>query len=131
MNNTEIVRGLYTAFAQGNVPAVLSSLASNIEWREADNFPYADRNPYIGVPAIVEGVFMRLGAEWENFTLNPASFHESGDTVFVQGRYTGTLRATGKSVNAQFMHVWTLADGKVTKFQQYTDTLQFAQAATT
>ncbi|HYE75244.1 MAG TPA: nuclear transport factor 2 family protein, partial [Blastocatellia bacterium] len=92
MNNAEIVRGLYTAFAQGNVPAVLSGFAPNIEWREADNFLYADRNPYIGAQAIVEGVFMRLGTEWGNFAVNPDSFHESGDTVFVQGGYTGTLR---------------------------------------
>lgn len=30
--------------------------------------------------------------------------------------------------NAQFTHVWTLRDGKILKFQQYTDTAQVAKA---
>lgn len=129
MNNVEIVRGLYEAFAQGNVPGVLSTLDAQIEWREAENFIYSDRNPYVGPQAVLEGVFMRIGTEWENFQVTPMEFHGDGNTVFVQGRYTGTYRASGKPLNAQFMHVWRLDGGKAVKFQQYTDTLQAARAA--
>lgn len=129
MNNVEIVRGLYESFAKGDVPAVLGGMDAQVEWREADNFIYADGNPYVGPNAVLEGVFMRLGTEWDGFKVAPAQFHGDGATVFVQGRYGGTYKATGKSVDAQFMHVWTLRDGKVTKFQQYTDTLQAARAA--
>jgi uncharacterized protein len=129
MNNVEIVRGLYESFAKGDVPAVLAGFDERIEWREADNFIYADGNPYVGPDAVVEGIFRRLGAEWDGFQVLPAEFHGDGATVFVQGRYGGTHKATGESIDAQFMHVWTLGGGKVTKFQQYTDTLQVARAA--
>ena len=46
--NVETVRGMYQAFASGNVPGVLSKLSPNVEWFEAENFIYADGNPYIG-----------------------------------------------------------------------------------
>jgi ketosteroid isomerase-like protein len=54
--------------------------------------------------------------------------------VVVECRYTGVHRTTGKSLDAQACHVWKLAGGKVTSFQQYVDTAQLygamgAQAA--
>ena len=54
--NVEVIRGAYDAFERGDVPAVLASMAPNIEWNEAENFPYADGNPYIGPDAVVGGV---------------------------------------------------------------------------
>jgi ketosteroid isomerase-like protein len=126
--NLVIVRALYEAFAKGDVPTVLGAFTPDAEWREAENFPYADGNPYVGPGAILQGVFMRLATEWEAFAANPAQFLDAGDTVIVTGRYTGAYKATGRSIDAQFAHVWTLANGKVARFQQYTDTLQVARA---
>lgn len=51
----------------------------------------------------------------------------AGDTVLVEGRYRATARATGKPFDAQVAHVYDLRDGKIARFQQYTDTWQFAQ----
>jgi ketosteroid isomerase-like protein len=71
---------------------------------------------------------MKLGTEWDGFTVTPARFSEAGDRIVVEGRYTGTYKATGKSVDAQFCHVWDVHDGKLKAFQQYTDTAQFQSA---
>ena len=125
--NVEIVRSLYAAFARGDVPAVLGGMAPAIDWREADNFIYADGNPYIGPDAVLQ-IFLRVGVEWDGFAATPERFLDAGDTVVVPGRYTGKHKATGKSIDAQFAHVWSLENGKVARFQQYTDTLQVAQA---
>ncbi len=38
--------------------------------------------------------------------------------------------AAGREVRAQFAHVWGVRGGRVVRFQQYTDTKQFAEAAT-
>ena len=46
--NVEVVRGLYEAFGSGDLPMVLGQMDQDIEWREAENFIYADRNPYLG-----------------------------------------------------------------------------------
>lgn len=127
--NLETVRSLYAAFAKGDVPTVLGAMAPDIEWREADNFIYADGNPYVGPEAILQGIFLRIASEWNGFAVNPEQFLDAGDTVIATGRYTGTHKATGVAINSQFAHFWTLRDGKVIRFQQYADTLQVARAA--
>ncbi len=126
--NVEVVRGVYDAFANGNVPAVLAAMDAKIEWNEAENFPYADGNPYTGPDAVVEGVFQRLGDEWEYWSLSPEHFFETGsDVVVVLGRYNAKYNKTGGKLDAQFAHVWWLRNGKAVRFQQYTDTDQAAR----
>jgi hypothetical protein len=127
--NGELVKALYDAFGRGDVPAVLGAFDPHIQWREAESFKYADGNPYDGPQAVAAGVFQRLASDVENFTVLPGQFVDGGDTVVVEGRYRGKFKATGASVDAQFAHVWQLRDGKVVRFQQYTDTKQWADAA--
>jgi ketosteroid isomerase-like protein len=126
--NVEIVRGLYEAFGKGDIPGVLGKFDKEIVWNEAENFLYADRNPYVGPQAVLEGVFMRIVSEWDDFAVNPESILDAGDQVVALGTYTGTSKKTGKSVKAQMAHIWNIANGKAVKFQQYTDTKQFADA---
>ena len=125
--NVDLVRGIYAGFASGDVPGVIARMSPEIVWNEAEGFPYADGNPYRGPEAILGGVFSRLGGEWNGFDASPAEFLDSGDTVVVLGRYSGTFKATGLALDAQFAHVWRVEDGKATAFQQYTDTLQAAR----
>jgi ketosteroid isomerase-like protein len=127
MSNIALVQSLYAAFAAGDVPALLAAFAPEVVWNEAENFPYADGNPYVGGQAIVEGVFARLATEWDGFAVHPEQFLDAGGTVVMLGRYRGTHLATGKAVDAQCVHVWRLVGGKVAHFQQYSDTLQFAR----
>ena len=126
--NVDLIRGIYAAFAVGDVPAVLGAMSEDMVWNEAENFPYADGNPYRGHDAILGGVFARLGAEWDGFAALPEEFLDAGDTIVVLGRYRGSHKATGRSLDAQLAHVWRLKDGKAVAFQQYTDTLQAARA---
>jgi ketosteroid isomerase-like protein len=126
--NAESVKAVYDAFRAGDVAAVLGALHPEIQWNEAEGFVYDDGNPYVGPQAVAEGVFMRLGADLEGFVAAPTRVVESGDTVLVEGRYRGTVKATGAQIDAQFAHVWQVRDGKMVRFQQYTDTKQWAQA---
>ena len=126
--NVSVVRGMYEAFGEGNIPGVLGSLDPNVEWLEAENFIYAAGNPYVGPDAVLQGVFMRIGTEWENFTVSPKEILDAGDTIVAHGYYAGTYKATGRQVRAQFAHLFYFRDGKIVKFQQYTDTAQFQEA---
>lgn len=127
--NLSIIKGAYNAFATGDFPAFLGAMDPKIEWNEAENFPYADGNPYIGADAIVQGVFARIGADWEYFTLSDHEFHVTLDAmVIVTGRYNAKHKLTGKVIRAQFTHMWTLKNGMIIRCQQYADTLQVTQA---
>lgn len=125
--NLDLIRAIYSAFGAGDIPGVVSRMAPDMEWNEAENFPYADGNPYRGPDSILSGVFARLGAEWEGFAAVPDEYLDAGDTIVVLGRYRGACLATGRDLDAQFAHVWRVEGGKAAAFQQYTDTLQAAR----
>lgn len=122
----EVVRAVYEAFAKGDVPGVLSLFHEKIVWMEAENFPYADGNPYVGPEAVLNGVFARCATEWEGFAVEIDELIDAGETVVALGRYTGTYKATGKPQRTQIAHVWRVSGGKVTRFQQHADTLHVA-----
>lgn len=121
MSNLNSVRSVYDAFAKGDIPAVLGFLSPDIEWTEAEGFPYG--GTYNGPNAVLEGVFMRLGGEWDGFRVVPDEFIDAADTIVVLGKYSGTYKATGKSFKANFAHVWKIQAGKAVRFVQYVDTL--------
>ncbi len=128
-NNVAIVDGVYKAFAVGDIPSVLGAMDAKIVWNEAESNSLADGNPYIGPDAILNGVFVRLGAMYDGFKLKNIKLHEMSDNqVLATLRYDATVKATGKKIDAQVAHLWTLKDGKVIAFQQYVDTKKLAEA---
>lgn len=125
--NVAVIKGLYGSFASGDMPGVLGCLHDNIVWNEAQDFVYADQSPYVGVHAVVHGLFMRFGTEWDGFASVPKEYLDAGETVVVLGRYKGTYKATGKALDAEMVHVWRMKEGKVAEFQQYVNTLAVAR----
>jgi ketosteroid isomerase-like protein len=124
----ELVQGLYDAFAQGDVETVMAGMSDEVEWNEAENFIYGGQ--YIGKDAVLQGVFARIGQEWEYWNLVDMTISAvEDDKALAQGRYQAKNNANGATINAQFAHYWELTDGLVTKFQQYVDTKQVAEAA--
>ena len=128
--NIQAIDSLYNAFSTGDIPNVLGLMHPKIEWNEAESNSLADGNPYIGQDAIVEGVFARIGANHEYFSLQDVKIYGmSGNMVLATLRYDAKVKATGKIYNAQAAHLWTLNDeGNITAFQQYIDTKMLADS---
>lgn len=123
MSGTQLITGLYEAFGRGDVPAVVAAMDPQIHWHEAESNPYMPSGEaWVGPDAVVNNLFVKLGEDWDGFTVHPAAYHDAGATVVVEGRYTGTHRGTGEALDAQFCHVWSISSGKIAKFQQYADT---------
>ena len=123
--SVEFLKGLYAAFGRGDVPAVLGGWADDIEWNEAEGMPYG--GVYRGGDAVVQSVFGPIATDVEGFAVTPEEFVGSGDTVAAIVRYTGTGKATGKSLDVPVVHVWDIRDGKLRRFRQYIDTVKFAE----
>ena len=124
--HADTISDLYAAFARGDVPAVLGALAPDMRWTEAEGFPYG--GTYVGPDAILQGVFMRLGTEWDGYAAVPHEIIASGDTVVALGDYSGTYKATGKSFRAPFVHVWKFSGDRAVSFTQHTDTVLVQRA---
>jgi ketosteroid isomerase-like protein len=123
MDNVSLLKSLYAAFGRGEIPTVLDGMSPDIRWHQAEGNPYMPSGEaWVGPEAVLNNLFMRLGAEWDGFSVHPKVFHDAGNSVIVEVRYTGTYKPTGKSMDAQACHVWDVKNGKVTRFQQYVDT---------
>jgi uncharacterized protein len=121
----DLIQSLYDAFAEGDAATVLGALHPEAQWIEAENSPYADQNPYKGPARVGEGIFARIMAEFPNFTVTPEHIVGDENMVVAMGRYRGTHKASGRALDAQFAHAWTIQSGRITRFQQYTDSAQW------
>lgn len=128
MTNREIIMALYEGFGAGDIDAVVALMAADIVWHEAEHNKLADRNPYLGPQAIVEGMFARVAEDFDEFAVEIGHVIEDGDTVAMQGRYRARAKASGSEINPQIVHWWTVRDGKIATFQQHVDTFALAKA---
>lgn len=126
MSNVDLVRGIYQAFAKGDVPAVLGALDPQVDWNESERFPYGGK--FIGTQDVLNRVFVPLATEWEGYKAEPEQFLDAGDAVVALGWYSGKYRRTGRSFRAKFAHVFWIKSGKVQRYQQYTDTALVLEA---
>ncbi|RYU14821.1 nuclear transport factor 2 family protein [Nocardioides iriomotensis] len=122
----ELVRKAYDALAHGDVQPILGLLDDEVEWHEAEHVAYWPGGPFTGPQAVLKGVFSRIGDDFEGFLVDVERISELGETLLVEGRYRATAKSTGKPLDAQVAHVWDFRDGKAIRWQQYTDTWQFA-----
>lgn len=125
-NDLELIRATYVGKAEANGERLKSALAEDAVWIEAAGFPYA--GTYVGAEAIFAGVHQRLGSEWDNYRAVPHAFYDASPHVIVTGTYSGRYRATGRSFEAEFAHVYTLRDDKIVRFEQYVDSRKVWQA---
>jgi len=123
-----VIRSAYEAFGRGDVQTVLGLMSDKVEWNEAEHFTYWTGSSFIGPRAVLDNVFARIGQDFDGFTVDVGRLVGCGDTVLSEGRYRGTVKATGKRLDVQVAHVWDVRDGKIVRFQQYVDTWQVAQA---
>lgn len=125
---TQVVRSFYDAFAHRDAQLFAELMDPQIEWTSAENFIYADHSPYIGADAVLHFVFERLPADWDDFSLSAGEILGGGDLVIASGRFRGTFKANGATIDAQFVQVFQFKDGKIAKCQMYTDTAKFKES---
>lgn len=131
MGNLQVIQGMYEAFAKGDIATIVAAMDPKIEWSEAEGIVYDPGRAFVGPDEVVQGVFGRIVQDFDGFTVTPHNFVDGGDTIVVEARYTGTWKATGNELDAQVAHVFEFRDGKAIRFQQYTDTAQFADVTGT
>jgi uncharacterized protein len=126
-SDVAVIKAHYAASDRGDLPGMLAPLADDVTWTEMAGFPYA--GTYIGPDAVRDNVFRRLAGEWDDYTADVEEVVGAGNGMVLGiGNYTGTYRATGRSMKARFVHIWRLTDGKVHRFEQFTDTANVTAA---
>jgi ketosteroid isomerase-like protein len=125
-DNVKLIEGVYEGLARGDVQPLLDISDENIEWNEAEHFPYWRGGPFVGTQAVLEEVLGKLPQDFDGFTVARKRIVGCGDTVLSEVRYRATVKSNGKALDAQVAHVWDFRDGKLVRFQQYADTWHVA-----
>src|SRR5262252_9484051 len=119
MSAFRTIQAGYAAFGRNDPSVLFAAMDPAINWIQAEGHPLADRSPYVGPQAVGEGVFARLLAAIDNFTVVPSTFIDGGAHVVVLGRYGGTMKNSGTPLDSPFCHVWRFHGDKVVMFQQF------------
>jgi uncharacterized protein len=119
--NVDVVRETYEAVGRGDIPTLLSLLTDDVEWTLQGPcvIPFAGtRRGRAGVAEF----FSRVGENLEFELFEPREFVVQGDTVAVLGYERSLIKPTGRALEQEWVHVYTLRDGEIAKFQAFEDT---------
>jgi ketosteroid isomerase-like protein len=122
----QVVADHYAAAARGDLAGMLADVADDVVWVEMTGFPYG--GTHVGRQAVAERVFGAIAADWSGFGFTPERLLSNAGSVVAIGDYSGTHRASGQSMRVRAVHLWDVADGRVRRFEQFTDTLLVARA---
>ena len=122
----QIIADHYAASDRKDLKGMMADLADDVQWTEMAGFPCA--GTHVGPAQVIEKVFKALGAEWDGYNFKLQTLVDGGNTIVAIGDYSGTYRATAKTMHARVAHLWQVEGGKVRRFEQFTDTLLVARA---
>jgi ketosteroid isomerase-like protein len=126
--NVQVVREAYAAFMRADIPALLGLLTEDVAWEtpgRPEVIPYAGRRSGRGEV----GEFFEILDGAEEFTrFEPGEFIAQGDRVVVLGNYAGRVRASGGPYDLEWVHVFTVRDGRIAAFREYIDTAALTDA---
>jgi ketosteroid isomerase-like protein len=127
-DNIAFIQSLYAAFGRGDIDTVVASVSSDVDWenvgRPSDYRTFGPRRS----PEEVREFFTALAEDVDFAEFAPREFDAAGDKVFVEGHSRMSLKAGGPEVDTDWAHVFTVRDGKVTRFRDFIDTAQVAEA---
>jgi ketosteroid isomerase-like protein len=119
--NVKLARQAYDAFKSGEIDSLLNLFSEDIRW----DLPAVENVPFFGSRAgreAVAGFFTQLAENQESIEFEPRQFVPAGDTVVALGHYTWRTISTDRKWQADWAHVFTIRDGKIAGFKEYTDT---------
>ncbi|MCP9206352.1 nuclear transport factor 2 family protein [Streptomyces cucumeris] len=124
--NIEAIRRSYAGFRDRDVEGILSAMHPDVEWVHPAGMAAhglgGTKHGHSGIKEFLAHVPTVLGG----MRLEPREFIEQGDRVVVFGtREVTSLRGTTATLD--FVHSWTMRDGRATRMEDIFDTVAFQQ----
>lgn len=118
---TQIVQQAYAAFGSGNIPALLSYVADEVDWEcvISNNVPYAGKRT---TPAQVGEFFAALVDADNIHVFEPREFLDAGDHVTVLGWEDTTALENGRRFTSEWVHIFTVRNDKIVRWRCFYNT---------
>ena len=127
--NVQIVKDAYAAFGRGDAQAIVAACDDNVEWHAVKGAEGVA--PHAGLRrgrAQVAQFFQQVGGTIDFQRFEPREFIAQGDQVVVVGEYEGSLRQNGTKMTSDWVMVFTIRDGRIARFREWTDSAQLVRA---
>jgi ketosteroid isomerase-like protein len=117
-DNVALVRRMYDAFATRDLDAIVAIVDPAIQVTQTSLLPWGGE--YHGL----EGLAAFFGKLTETITsaVTPRAIYSAGDRVVQAGRTAGTVNASGASFDVDEVHILTVRDRRVVRFEAHIDT---------
>ena len=124
--NVQTVKDFFAAIGRGDKEGLLALVAEDIEWViPGKDWPLAGtRRGHAGLADLLETASKSIETSTE-----PREFIAQGDRVLVVGFARGTIKATNKTFEDNWIFAITVRDGKLTSIREYIDTQALARAS--
>ncbi|HYN51092.1 MAG TPA: nuclear transport factor 2 family protein [Thermoleophilaceae bacterium] len=106
----EVVKAVFSAFAQRDVDGVLAHAANDVIFSPVTADHAGRTEAYVGHDGIRD-YFRDVASVWDHITVTPTKFRQVGDTVLVTGKISAV--APGRLVAGSTGWIWRLREGKV------------------
>jgi uncharacterized protein len=125
--NALTVQQAYDNFKTGNIQSLLEQMSDNVTWE----LPGIEGVPFAGKRkgrVSVKDFFATLAQAQDVIEFEPLESLAQADKVVSLGHYKWLVKDTGREYASDFVHVFTLRDGKITGFREHFDTAVVAAA---
>jgi uncharacterized protein len=117
LDNVEVVRRIYGAWAHEGSPAASGLLDPEIEWvNPPDAVERGTRHGLDAFGAAADSV----SDTFEDVGLDIDEMLDAGDRVVVLATLRGRGRGSGADLERRQGYIWTIRDGKATRFEWFT-----------
>lgn len=124
--SVQVVQEGFAAFGRGDLPGLLALMADDVEWIiPGPGLPLA--GTYRGRDGVA-AFFQKLVQEDEILDFQPREFIADGDRVIVVGWERVRVKATNRVLELDWVMSFTVRDGKVVRYRQFSDTKAIADA---
>ena len=119
--NKQLAINGYQMFMKGDIQGVLDLCADEIEWTSVDLPGIPFTGAFKGKAGVMD-FFQKLGAAIEFLDYQPQTFIADDDKVAVMGASTDRVRASGATFDDIWVHIFTMKNGKIVRFEQFHNT---------
>jgi ketosteroid isomerase-like protein len=133
-DNIAACQAMYEAFGRGDVPGVLAHMAADIaldDWTgnsAVDSGLMINMKPRFGTQGVID-FFTAMGGGMEFEKFEVTNLLAGGNQVAATVSLRTLVKATGKTVSDDMIHLWTFNDdGKAVRFLHYLDTAKHMAA---
>jgi uncharacterized protein len=116
--NLETVSKIYEALNKKDLPFMLSAVDPQITVSQTDELPWGGN--YQGVEGLKNFLAKLLQHTDSKVTVD--EYFEAGNQVVAIGRSAGEVRGGQTKFDVRVVHIWTINEGKIIRFEPYIDT---------